>query len=64
MWNSICQSIFMIKVRNAIYRVTENFIVNPDEVWVLKDFGDNRVTLITCTDDGTQRQVVVGKLSD
>ncbi len=54
----------MIKVRNAIYRVTENFIVNPDEVWVLKDFGDNRVTLITCTDDGTQRQVVVGKLSD
>lgn len=64
MWNSTCQSIFMIKVRNAIYRVTENFIVNPDEVWVLKDFGDNRVTLITCTDDDTQRQVVVGKLSD
>lgn len=64
MWNSTCQSIFMIKVRNAIYRVTENFIVNPDEVWVLKDFGDNRVTLITCTDDGTQRQVVVGKFSD
>lgn len=46
------------------YTVTENFIVDPDEVWVLNDFGDNRVTLITCTDDGTQRQVVVGKMSN
>ena len=31
-------------------------------VWVLDDFGDDRITLITCTDDGTQRQVVVGLL--
>lgn len=42
------------------YTVTENFIVEPNETWVLKDFGDDRITIITCTDDGTQRQVVVG----
>ncbi len=42
------------------YTVAENFIVEPNETWVLNDFGDDRVTIITCTDDGTQRQVVVG----
>ncbi|MDE6664888.1 MAG: sortase [Ruminococcus sp.] len=42
------------------YIVTENFIVEPDETWILNDFGDDRVTIVTCTDDGTQRQVVVG----
>ncbi len=46
----------------TVYIVTDNFIVEPDEVWVLDDFGDNRITIITCTDDGLQRQVVVGKL--
>lgn len=44
------------------YIVTENFIVKPNETWVLDDFGDDRITVITCTDDGSQRQVVVGKL--
>lgn len=43
------------------YYVTESFIVDPNEVWVLDDFKDNRVTVITCTDDGTQRLVVVAK---
>lgn len=43
------------------YLVTESFIVDPNEVWVLNDFGDNRVTLITCTDDGSQRFIVVAK---
>ncbi len=42
------------------YTVTKNFIVEPNETWVLNDFGDDRITIITCTDDGTQRQVVVG----
>ncbi len=42
------------------YTVAENFIVEPNETWVLNDFGDDRITIITCTDDGTQRQVVVG----
>ena len=44
------------------YTVTESKIVDPDAVWVLDDFGDDRITIITCTDDGTQRQVVVGLL--
>lgn len=42
------------------YTITEKFIVEPNEVWILNDFGDDRITIITCTDDGTQRQVVVG----
>ncbi|MBR6968036.1 MAG: class D sortase [Ruminococcus sp.] len=44
------------------YRVSEKFIIEPDETWVLRDQGDDRVTLITCTDDGKQRLVVVGLL--
>ncbi|MDE6004038.1 MAG: class D sortase [Oscillospiraceae bacterium] len=46
------------------YTVTENFIVEPNEVWVLNDFGDDRVTIVTCTDDGSQRQIVVGIKQD
>ncbi len=42
------------------YTVKESFIVEPNETWILNDFGDDRITIITCTDDGTQRQVVVG----
>ena len=42
------------------YTVTENFFVEPSETWILDDFGDDRITIVTCTDDGTQRQVVVG----
>ncbi len=44
------------------YRVTENFTVKPEEVWVLNDVGDDRITIVTCTDDGTERQIVVGIL--
>lgn len=44
------------------YIVTENFIVDPDETWILNDFGDDRITIVTCTDDGKQRQIVVGIL--
>lgn len=44
------------------YIISESFIVEPDETWILDDFGDNRVTIVTCTDDGTQRQIVVGIL--
>lgn len=44
------------------YVVTKNFIVEPNETWVLDDFGDDRITIVTCTDDGTQRQIVVGTL--
>ena len=44
------------------YTVTELNIVEPSESWVLDDFGDNRITIITCTDDGSQRLVVVGTM--
>ena len=44
------------------YIISDSFIVEPDETWILNDFGDNRVTIVTCTDDGTQRQIVVGIL--
>lgn len=46
------------------YLVTAYFIVEPNEVWVLEDFGDDRVTLVTCTDDGSQRLIVVGKRTE
>ncbi|MBR5513874.1 MAG: class D sortase [Ruminococcus sp.] len=43
-----------------LYIVTEYRTVEPNDTWVLNDFGDNRITVISCTDDGTQRQVIVG----
>ncbi len=44
------------------YEMKESFIVEPDEIWILEDFMDDRITIITCTVDGTQRLVVVGIL--
>ena len=46
------------------YTVCDSFIVDPADTWVLDDKGDSRITLITCTDDGSQRRVVVGKLDE
>lgn len=46
------------------YVVDDYFIVEPSEIQVLNDFGDDRVTLVTCTDDGSQRLIVVGLLAD
>lgn len=42
------------------YIVTEYKIVEPKQVEVLNDYSDDRLTVISCTDDGTMRQVVVG----
>ena len=42
------------------YVVTEYKTVQPGDTWVLDDFGDDRLTVISCTDDGKNRQVVVG----
>lgn len=42
------------------YEITESTIVEPNNIGILDDFGDDRITIITCTDDGSQRQVVVG----
>ena len=44
------------------YIVNEYKIVEPQDISVLNDFGDDRITVISCTDDGKQRQVVVGIL--
>lgn len=42
------------------YTVSDYFIVSPNETWILNEFDDNRITVITCTDDGMQRLVVIG----
>ena len=44
--------------------MTEYKTVDPNQVEVLNDYGDNRLTVISCTDDGKQRQVVVGILKE
>jgi len=44
------------------YVVTEYNIVSPKSTEVLNDYGDNRLTVISCTDDGEYRQVVTGIL--
>ena len=43
-----------------------HFVVSPDDVWVLNDFGDNRLTLTACHPkySASQRIVVVAKLLD
>ncbi|WP_081373368.1 class D sortase [Ruminococcus flavefaciens] len=45
------------------YVVTDYQIISPDKTEVLNEFGDDRITVISCTDDGKLRQAVVGKLS-
>lgn len=55
-------TLYRPKGNRAVYRITEMEIIDPHEVSVLDDTGDDRVTLITCTDDGTQRLVVTGML--
>ncbi len=52
--------LYDIKKDSFEYTVKETFIVEPSETWVLNDYGDDRVTIITCTDEGTQRLVVIG----
>lgn len=45
-----------------VYAVSEYNIINPKNTSVLDNFGDDRLTVITCTNDGKNRQVVIGKL--
>lgn len=44
------------------YYITESFVIEPDEMWVTEDFHDERVTMVTCENDGEQRLVVIAKL--
>lgn len=44
------------------YYITETFVIEPTEMWVTEDFHDDRVTMVTCTDNGEKRLVVIAKL--
>lgn len=44
------------------YSITESFIVNPDEVWVLDASQEGTITMVTCTPGGKQRVIVKGEL--
>ena len=48
------------------YRVTDSFVVDPDEVWVLGKTEKPIITLITChpRGSGTKRLIVRGELLD
>lgn len=48
--------------KKYIYVVEDNFIVNPEDVDVLKDTKDATMTLVTCTVGAKQRVIVKGKL--
>tara|TARA_Y100000996_G_scaffold382115_1_gene337125 strand:- start:518 stop:1660 length:1143 start_codon:yes stop_codon:yes gene_type:complete len=50
---------------NCIYTVTERFIVEPSDTWVVKDQGDNRLTLTSCHPkySAAQRYIVVAELT-
>ena len=45
-----------------VYAVSKCNIINHKNTSVLDNFGDDRLTVITCTNDGKNRQVVIGKL--
>ena len=44
------------------YYITETFVIEPTEMWVTEDFHDDRVTMVTCTDNGERRLVVIAKM--
>ncbi|MDP6298547.1 MAG: class E sortase [Acidimicrobiales bacterium] len=46
------------------YRVIDRFVISPDEMWVIEDQGDNRLTLTSCHPkfSSNQRYVVVAEL--
>ena len=48
--------------KKYIYKITESFIVSPDQVDVLEDTQDPTITLVTCTVGAKERLIVKGKL--
>lgn len=48
------------------YKVTESFVVAPEDVWVLNQTSDAQITMITCTPIGTytHRLIVKGVLAE
>lgn len=54
-----------VKQDTFTYRVTESFVVNPEDTWVLKsDKSKSTITLVTCTPirTATQRLIIKGEL--
>ncbi len=51
-------------IHTYTYKVTESFVVNPEDTWVLNDTDDAQITLITCTPIrvATHRLIVRGIL--
>lgn len=49
-----------------VYKVTESFVVEPDEMWVAKNTGKEKaiLTLITCENSGKQRLIVRCELEE
>jgi len=58
------QVIFETLQGKFVYEITESVIVEPDQVEILEDKGDNRVTLIACHPkySAAQRLILIGKL--
>lgn len=58
------QIIFETLYGTFVYEVTDLFIVQPDQVEILEDYGDNRVTLIACHPkySAAERIIAVGEL--
>ena len=51
---------------SCTYMVTKRFVVQPNETWVVKDQGDNRLTLTSCHPkySAAQRYIVVAQLTE
>lgn len=59
------QILFTTDQGQFVYEVTEKFVVKPNQVEILRDTSDNRVTLIACHPkySASERLIVVGKLA-
>lgn len=44
------------------YYVTDKFVAAPDQISVLSHTDERTITIVTCTDGGTARFIVVGKM--
>jgi sortase A len=58
------QVIFETLQGTFVYEITESLVVEPNQVEILEDKGDNRVTLIACHPkySAAQRLILIGKL--
>ncbi len=45
-----------------VYKVTETFVVGPENTYVLNETVNATITLVTCTTDGQDRLIVKGEL--